>query len=145
VCRRHDRCLALSLMNAYDLYNQKYEVQVHERSANLDGMKAATEKPTSQPKLDVKPDREVVQAKRDAAKTNLSAIEVTTDDEWDDVVKHVSRAWGDLIHALLGAMKRLRGRDSGPRYPSRSGIVTISYAELSAKKEEFHSAPMSRP
>jgi hypothetical protein len=132
-------------MNAYDLYNQKYEVQVHERGTNLDGRKAATGEPTAQPKLDVKPHRDMVQAKLDAAKTKLSAIEVTTDDDWDDIVRDVSRAWGDLVHAVWGALALLHGLDSGPRYPTRYGIAVISRMELSAKEEEFHSPRTNRP
>ena len=96
-------------MNSRDLYKQKYEAQLHEWSAKLDGMKAQSEKLTAQAKLDVKPHLDAVHAKLNAAKTRLNEIAAATDDKWEEVAKNVDHAWGDLKSAATGAYDALKG------------------------------------
>lgn len=95
-------------METRELYKQKYEAQMHEWSAKLDGLKAQSEKLTAQAKLDAKPHIDAVHAKFDAAKAKLSAIADATDDKWNDVVKDVDGAWGELKAAAEGAYDAMK-------------------------------------
>jgi hypothetical protein len=95
-------------METRELYKQKYQAQMHEWSAKLDGLKAQTEKLTAQAKLDVKPHIDAVHAKFDAAKAKLGTIAETTDDKWSDVVTEVDTAWNELKAAAEGAYDALK-------------------------------------
>ena len=95
-------------METRELYKQKYEAQMHEWSAKLDGIKAQAEKLSAQAKLDAKPHLDAVHAKFDAAKAKLSTIAGTTDDKWNDVVKDVDAAWSDLKAAAEGAYDAMK-------------------------------------
>lgn len=95
-------------MENRELYRQKYEAQMHEWSAKLEGMKAQTEKLTVQAKLDVKPHLDAVHAKFDAAKARLSEIAGATDQKWHEVMKEADLAWNDLKSAAEGALDAMR-------------------------------------
>ncbi len=100
-------------METRELYKQKCEAQMHEWSAKLDSMKAASEKMTVQAKLDVKPKLDAVHASFEAAKARLAEIAEATDDRWDDVVKKVDHAWSEVKAASEGvydAMKAHPGK-----------------------------------
>jgi hypothetical protein len=95
-------------METRELYRQKYEAQIHEWGAKLEGMKAQAEKLTAQAKIDVKPHVDAVHAKFDAAKAKLNDIAGATDDKWDDVVKAVDHGWNDLKAAAEGAYATMK-------------------------------------
>ncbi len=95
-------------METRELYKQKYEAQMHEWSAKLDGMKAQSEKLTAQTKLAMKPHLDAAHAKLEAAKAKLEAIAGATDDKWNDVVKDADHAWSDFKAAAEGAFDALK-------------------------------------
>ncbi len=95
-------------MEKRDLYKQKYEAQLREWHAKLDGMKAQAEKLTAQAKLDVKPHLDAVHGKLDTAKARLNKIAGATNDKWDAVVKEVDHGWSDLKAAAEGAFDAIK-------------------------------------
>lgn len=94
-------------MEKRDLYKQKYEAQLREWQAKLDGMKAQAEKLTVQAKLDVRPHLDAVHAKFNSAKAKLNEIADATNDKWDTVVKDVDHTWNDFKAAAQGAFDAL--------------------------------------
>ena len=95
-------------METRELYRQKYEAQIHEWGAKLEGIKAQAEKLTAQAKIDVKPHVDAVHAKFDADKAKLNDIAGATDEKWDEVVKTVDHGWNDLKAAAEGAYATLK-------------------------------------
>lgn len=95
-------------METRELYKQKFEAQIHEWSAKLDGMKAQAEKMTAQARIEAKPHLDAVHAKFDAAKAKLGAIAEATDDKWNEVVKDVDGAWSELKAAAEGAYDAMK-------------------------------------
>ena len=95
-------------MEKRDLYKQKYEAQLREWQAKLDGMKAQAEKLTVQAKLDMKPHLDAVTAKFDTAKARLNEVAGATNDKWDAVVKEVDHTWSDFKAAAQGAFDALK-------------------------------------
>jgi len=97
-------------MNKRELYKQKCEAQIHEWNARLELLKAQAEKLSAQAKLDANPPIEALRAKLDAAKSRLDEIAGITDDKWDDFVRKIDHAWGELKSAAEGAFDTLKGR-----------------------------------
>jgi len=95
-------------MEKRELYKQKYEAQLREWHAKVDGMKAQADKLTAQAKLDVKPHLAAVHAKFDAAKARLSEIAGATNEKWDAVVKEADHQWNDLKAAAEGAYDAMK-------------------------------------
>jgi hypothetical protein len=90
-------------METRELYKQKYEAQIHEWSAKLEGMIAHTDKLTAEAKLDAKPRLDALHAKIESAKAKLHEIAEATDDKWDDVKKGAEHAWHEVKGAVEGA------------------------------------------
>jgi len=95
-------------METRELYKQKYEAQLREWHAKLDGMKAQAEKLTAQAKIDVKPHIDTAHAKFETAKAKLTEIAGATNEKWDAVVKDVDHAWNELKAAAEGAFDALK-------------------------------------
>jgi hypothetical protein len=95
-------------METRELYQKKFEAQIHEWNAKLDLMKAQTEKLTAQAKLDVKPHLDSVRDKFDAAKARLVAISAATDDRLEELGREVDHGWSELKAAAEGAHAALR-------------------------------------
>jgi ATP phosphoribosyltransferase regulatory subunit HisZ len=95
-------------MDSRALYKQKYEAQLHEWKAELDGMLARSDKLAAQTKLDVKPKLDLVHAKLDAAKTKLNELGGVAHDKWDAAVKDADHVWHDLKSAAEGAYEALK-------------------------------------
>jgi hypothetical protein len=95
-------------METRELYKQKYEAQLHEWSAKLEGLIAHTDKLTAQAKLDAKPRLDAIHVKMDAAKAKLHEIAVATDDKWDDVKTGAEHAWHEVKGAVEGAYDAIK-------------------------------------
>jgi hypothetical protein len=95
-------------METRELYKQKYEAQLHEWSAKLEGLSAHADKLTAQAKLDAKPHLDAVHAKLDAAKAKLHDVADATDDKWDDAKKGAEHAWSDLKASIEAAYDVLK-------------------------------------
>jgi hypothetical protein len=95
-------------METRELYKQKYEAQIHEWSAKLEGLIAHTDKLTAQAKLDAKPRLDALHAKLEAAKAKLHEIAEATDDKWDEVKKGAEHAWQEVKGAVEGAYDALK-------------------------------------
>lgn len=90
------------------LYQQKYEAQIHEWSAKLDQLKARSEKLSAQAKIDAKPRIDAINAKLETVKTKLHEIEEATEDKWDDVMRGADNAWTDFKSAVEGAYDTMK-------------------------------------
>ena len=95
-------------METRELYRQKYEAQLHEWSAKLEGLIAHTDKLTAQAKLDAKPRLDAIHVKMDAAKAKLHEIAAATDDKWDDVKTGAEHAWHEVKGAVEGAYDAIK-------------------------------------
>jgi hypothetical protein len=95
-------------METRELYKQKYEAQLHEWSAKLEGLIAHTDKLTAQAKLDAKPRLDAIHVKMEAAKERLHEIAVATDDKWDDVKAGAEHAWHEVKGAVEGAYDAIK-------------------------------------
>jgi ElaB/YqjD/DUF883 family membrane-anchored ribosome-binding protein len=95
-------------METRELYKQKYEAQIHEWSAKLEGLIAHTDKLTAQAKLDAKPRLDAIHVKMEAAKAKLHEIADATDDRWDDVKKGAEHAWHEVKGAVEGAYDAIK-------------------------------------
>ena len=89
-------------------YKQKYEAQLKEWGAKIDGIKARSAKATAQAKIDVAPHVDAMHDKYEAAKAKLVHIAQATDDKWDDVTKDAELAWNDLRSSVEGAFAALK-------------------------------------
>ncbi len=90
-------------METRETYRQKYEAQIHEWSAKLEGLIAHTDKLTAQAKLDAKPRLDALHLKIEAAKARLHEIADATDDKWEEVKKGAEHAWHEVKGAVEGA------------------------------------------
>lgn len=90
-------------METRELYRQKYEAQLKEWSAKLEGLIAHTEKLTAQAKLDAKPRLDALHLKIEAAKAKLHEIADATDDKWEEVKTSAEHAWHEVVGAVEGA------------------------------------------
>jgi uncharacterized coiled-coil DUF342 family protein len=90
-------------METRELYRQKYEAQIHEWTAKLEGLIAHTDKLTAQAKLDAKPRLDAIHVKIEAAKARLHEIAEATDEKWDEVKKGAEHAWHEVKGAVEGA------------------------------------------
>jgi ElaB/YqjD/DUF883 family membrane-anchored ribosome-binding protein len=90
-------------METRELYRQKYEAQIHEWSAKLEGLIAHTDKLTAQAKLDAKPRLDALHLKIEAAKTKLHEMASATDDKWEEVKAGAEHLWHEVKGAVEGA------------------------------------------
>ena len=90
-------------METSELYKQKYEAQIHEWSAKLEGLIAHTDKLTAQAKLDARPLLDALHLKIEAAKAKLHEIAESTDDKWEEVKTSAEHAWHEVKGAVEGA------------------------------------------
>jgi hypothetical protein len=95
-------------METRELYEQKYEAQLHEWSAKIEVLKAQTDKLTAEAKINAKPHLDTLHGKLEAAKAKLHEIAEATDDKWDDVKKGADHVWNDVKAAVEGAYDALK-------------------------------------
>ena len=95
-------------METRELYKQKYEAQLHEWSAKIEGLSAHADKLTAEAKLQAKPHLDTVHAKLETAKAKLGEIAQATDDKWDDVKKSADHVWNDVKAAVEGAYDAIK-------------------------------------
>jgi hypothetical protein len=98
-------------METRELYKQKFEAQLNEWSAKLEGLGAHADKLTAQAKLDAKPHLDAVHAKLEAAKAKLHDISDSTDDKWDEVKAGADHAWNEVKGAIEGAYDALKAHN----------------------------------
>ncbi len=91
-----------------ELHKQKVEAQLAEWSAKIEALKAHADKLTAQARLDAQPHLDLVHNKFAAAKAELHAIAVATDDRWAHVTKGADQAWQDVKSAVEGAYDALK-------------------------------------
>ena len=90
-----------------ELYQQKYEAQMHEWSAKLEGLKARTELMTVQAKLDIKPSLDAVHDKYEAVKARFSELRDASSERWEEIVTDIDRAWDECKAAIEGAYRAI--------------------------------------
>jgi hypothetical protein len=95
-------------METREIYKKKYEAQLHEWSAKIEGLGAHCDKLTADAKLEAKPHLDAVQAKLEAAKAKLHEIAAATDDKWEEVKKSADHAWDEVKGAVEGAYDTLK-------------------------------------
>ena len=95
-------------MDTRELYRQKYEAQLHEWSAKIEGLTAHTEKLTAQAKLDVKPQLDALHGKVEAAKAKLHDIAEATDERWGEVKTSADHTWSEVKAAVEGAYDAIK-------------------------------------
>jgi hypothetical protein len=98
-------------METRELYKQKFEAQLNELSAKLEGLGAHADALTAQAKLDAKPHLDAVHAKLEAAKAKLHDISTSTDDKWDEVKAGADHAWNEVKGAIEGAYDALKAHN----------------------------------
>lgn len=96
-------------MKSRELYQKKFEAQLHEWSARLDLLSAQAESMTAQARIDFQPTLDAVQAKFTAAKARLADISEASEDRWDELVKTLDHGWTELKSAADGAYEAIRG------------------------------------
>jgi len=97
-------------METRELYRQKYEAQLKELGAKIEGMKAHASTLSAQAQLDMKPHVDAVQAQLTAAGAKLQEVADSTDDKWEEVKTHAEKSWHELKAAVEGAYDAMKSR-----------------------------------
>jgi hypothetical protein len=92
------------------LYKAKYEAQLHEWSAKIDGLKARADVLAAEAKIDARPHVDAMHTKLAAARAKLHDLAETTDDKWEDVKTGADLAWNDVKAAFEGAHDALTSK-----------------------------------
>ena len=101
-------------MESRELYKQKYEAQIHEWKAKVEGIKAHADKLSAQARLELHPHVEAVHSRFEAATARFHELAEATDERWDEVRKSADHAWGELKAAVEGAYDAMKSTRSQP-------------------------------
>jgi hypothetical protein len=95
-------------MDKRELYKQKYQAQIDEWKAKLDGMHAQAGQRSAQAQLDVKPSLDLAYSKLNAAKKHLHDLADLAEEKWDASVKGSESIWEELKSAAHGAVDAVK-------------------------------------
>jgi multidrug resistance efflux pump len=89
-------------------YEEKYEAQLKEWSAQIALLKAKADNAKADAKVEYYTTIETLQHKRDSAKTKLQELKAAGDGAWKDLKKGAEKAWEEVKTALHEAVSKFK-------------------------------------
>ena len=89
-------------------YEEKYDAQLKEWSAEIALLKAKADKAKAEAKIEYYKTIEILQAKQDAAGTKLQELRTAGDDAWEDLKAGAENVWTEVKTAFQSATSRFK-------------------------------------
>ena len=89
-------------------YEEKYDAQLKEWSAEIALLKAKADKAKAEAKIEYYKTIETLQAKQDAARMKLQELRTAGDDAWEDLKKGAENVWTEVKTAFQSATSRFK-------------------------------------
>jgi hypothetical protein len=98
------------MMTTRQLYQAKYEAQLHEWTAKIEELGAHCDKLTAEAKLSAKPHLDTAGGRLEKAKAKLQEITAATDEKWEGVKADADIVWTDIAASFAGAFDALKSK-----------------------------------
>jgi len=89
-------------------YEDKYDAQLREWSAEIILLNAKADKAKAEAKIEYYKAIEALQGKHDTARTKLQELRTAGDDAWEDLRKGAENIWADVKIAFNSAASRFK-------------------------------------
>ena len=93
-------------MEKRDAYQQKLQAQLDEWSADIDKLKAKTNKASAQAQIEHKEQIADLQSKREDAVKKMQQLQQAGEDSWEEMRSGLEAAWNDLAVAVKSARSK---------------------------------------
>jgi septal ring factor EnvC (AmiA/AmiB activator) len=95
-------------MSTKDAYEKKLHAQLDEWRADIDKLKAKTEKAQGDAQLEYEKQIKELKSMQNEAKDKLSELEAAGEDAWEDLKAGIDRAWDKLGSAVKSAASKFK-------------------------------------
>jgi len=89
-------------------YEEKFEAQLKEWSAQIDLLKAKADKAKANAKIEYYSTIEALQRKRDLAKAKLQELKSAGDGTWENLKAGAEKTWGEVKTAFNDAVSKFK-------------------------------------
>lgn len=89
-------------------YEEKFDAQLKEWSAEIALLNAKADKAKAEVKIEYYKTIETLQGKRDAAKMKLQELKTAGDDAWEDLKTGAEKVWTEVKTAFQSASSRFK-------------------------------------
>jgi multidrug resistance efflux pump len=89
-------------------YEEKFDAQLKEWSAEIALLKAKADKAKAEVKIEYYKTIETLQGKQDAAKMKLQELRTAGDDAWEDLKTGAENVWTEVKTAFQSASSRFK-------------------------------------
>ena len=95
-------------MNKRKAYEEKFDAQLNEWSAEIALLKAKADKATAEAKIEYYKAIEAFQRKQETAMMKLQELRAAGDDGWEDLKTGAEKAWTEVKTAFQSAASRFK-------------------------------------
>jgi hypothetical protein len=96
------------MMDKRKAYEEKYDAQLKEWSAEIALLNAKADKAKAEAKIEYYKMIETLQGKQDAARTKFQELRTASDDAWEDLKTGAENVWTEVKTAFQGAASRFK-------------------------------------
>jgi hypothetical protein len=89
-------------------YEEKFEAQLKEWSADIDLLNAKADKTRAEVKIEYYKMIETLQGKQDGARMKLKELKTAGDDAWEDIKAGAENVWTEVKTAFQSAASRFK-------------------------------------
>ena len=89
-------------------YEEKYDAQLREWSAEIVLLNAKADKAKAEAKIEYYKTIETLQGKHDAARTKLQELKTASDDAWEDLTTGAENVWTEVKTTFQSATSRFK-------------------------------------
>ena len=89
-------------------YEEKFDAQLKEWSAQIALLKAKADSAKADAKIEYYKITDALQRKEDDAKKKLQALKAASDEAWDDLKAGAEKAWAELKTAIQSAASKFK-------------------------------------
>ena len=89
-------------------YEEKFDAQLKEWSAEIALLKAKADKARAEAKIEYYKTIETLQGKQNVARTKLQELRAAGDDAWEDLKTGAENVWTEVKTAFQGAATRFK-------------------------------------
>ena len=89
-------------------YEEKFDAQLKEWSAQLDLLKAKADNARADAKIEYNKAIDVLKHKQDDAATKLRELKSSSDEAWEDIKTGAEKVWAEVKNAYHGASSRFK-------------------------------------
>jgi hypothetical protein len=101
-------CEGLFMTNKRKAYEEKYDAQLKEWSAEIALLNAKADNAKAEEKIEYYKMIETLQGKQDAARIKLQELKAAGDDAWEDLKTGTENVWTEVKTAFQNAASRFK-------------------------------------